>query len=907
MVALSLLLTAALVFSACHSDEELPPQQFIVTYMATTGGSIVGNLNQTIEKGKNGTEVKAMPDTGYRFVKWSDNVIAAIRTEINVTADMSVTAEFEKNNYTLTYKTDNGGSITGNLWQKVTYGGSAEAVKAVPDIGYRFVKWSDGNTNAERQDENVVSDLSLTACFELRQIIVKYIPLTGGTIEGNADQTVPYGGDAENVTAVPDEGYVFIKWSDGNTNAARQDTEIIRTLGVMAFFEKMVCLVKYSAETGGTLYGTANQTVEYGGFSELVTVMPLPNAGYIFDGWSDGVQQQSRSDLIKNDLIVTANFRQIYSQGKGLPSDPYLIYTYQNLIDMIYFPANYYKLMDDLDLYGIAHKPIFNGGLEFFDGNFDGNGKTISNMKVDIYHAYPSLFGCIFLGSVKNLNIIDFEIIVPNYNTAAGALFVGAVCGDIRGPLADVNVSGKITAARLDYDYIAIGGMVGRTQNTLSNCYANIEIELDNVSAGNGWGTISFLVGGLAGWSTGMEGFVRTNLISCSANGNIDVSFTLNYYNRTIGGLVGYMEYYEYVPPEINLSGSGIIGILPSAIKIVPETFPCGVFINDCHTTVDISCNGFSYIGGLIANITSNLPLNIFDCYTMGNIINDDGANIGGFLSYIFTGGGLITNCYAMGDIRGGVGGGFVYWIDGSMSFIDEKNYIFSMLDISYCYTTGNLNCYVGAGFAYEVHNANLYRCYATGDVQHLEMGGGAGFIRSILNTTYNVGIVEECFSTGDVTGYSEAAGFILSIVCSNIKNCYSTSDVYIMRTDFQPSIYHAEYCGFVYNIWDEVTNCYYAGKIYRLVDYPYIGILATYLIGGGNMENCHYLETEDIFGNVPAILTLQGSADYYAYNDITLMYNLAGILNGDKGDSVWMDITSDTPQLKFMYEGGGA
>ena len=45
----------------------------------------------------------AVPDTGYEFVDWSDGIQTAERTDTNVTADLSVTANFARKSYTLTY------------------------------------------------------------------------------------------------------------------------------------------------------------------------------------------------------------------------------------------------------------------------------------------------------------------------------------------------------------------------------------------------------------------------------------------------------------------------------------------------------------------------------------------------------------------------------------------------------------------------------------------------------------------------------------------------------------------------------------------------------------------------------------------------------------------------------------
>jgi hypothetical protein len=64
-----------------------------LTYAAGAGGSIVGTTPQTVNGGANGEPVTAVPDEGFR-VQWSDGSTANPRTDTNVTADISVTAQF---------------------------------------------------------------------------------------------------------------------------------------------------------------------------------------------------------------------------------------------------------------------------------------------------------------------------------------------------------------------------------------------------------------------------------------------------------------------------------------------------------------------------------------------------------------------------------------------------------------------------------------------------------------------------------------------------------------------------------------------------------------------------------------------------------------------------------------------
>jgi hypothetical protein len=67
---------------------------FTLTYTAGANGSLTGSASQTVNSGADGTAVIAVPATGFHFTSWSDGVLTASRTDINITADISVTASF---------------------------------------------------------------------------------------------------------------------------------------------------------------------------------------------------------------------------------------------------------------------------------------------------------------------------------------------------------------------------------------------------------------------------------------------------------------------------------------------------------------------------------------------------------------------------------------------------------------------------------------------------------------------------------------------------------------------------------------------------------------------------------------------------------------------------------------------
>ena len=287
---------------------------YTLTYTAGEGGRISGATEQEIAKGNDGEAVEAIADEGYKFVKWSDGLRVAGRQDRNITADKSVTAEFAPlRYYTLNYAAEEGGHIEGEAEQTVLELKNGTTVIAVADAGYKFGKWSDGVLTAERQDKIVVSDKSVTAEFmPLEYCTLKYAAEEGGRIEGEAEQKVLEQDFGTAVKAVAAEGYKFVCWSDGSTEAERQDKAQITFKTVTARFEKLSAYtVEYKTNSKyGVIEGDARQIVYEGSAGTTVTAVAT-NPDWEFYQWSDGVETASRNDLnVTTDIKVIAYFRQ---------------------------------------------------------------------------------------------------------------------------------------------------------------------------------------------------------------------------------------------------------------------------------------------------------------------------------------------------------------------------------------------------------------------------------------------------------------------------------------------------------------------------------------------------------------------------------------------------------------------
>ncbi|MFA6963936.1 MAG: hypothetical protein WC227_04505 [Patescibacteria group bacterium] len=278
-----------------------------LSYSAVANGSIVGTNPQTVADGADGTEVVATPAANYHWVSWSDTYPTAARTDLNVTGDITVSASFAIDTFTLTYSAGANGSIVGVSPQTVNYGANGSEVTATPAANYHFTSWSDGILTAARTDTNITANKSVTASFAIDTHTLTYSSGANGSIVGTSPQTVNHGADGSEVVATPAANYHFTSWSDGVLTAARTDTNVVANISVTASFAIDTFTLTYSAGANGSIVGDSPQTVNYGANGSEVTATPAAN--YHFTSWSDGVLTAARTDTnITANKSVTASF-----------------------------------------------------------------------------------------------------------------------------------------------------------------------------------------------------------------------------------------------------------------------------------------------------------------------------------------------------------------------------------------------------------------------------------------------------------------------------------------------------------------------------------------------------------------------------------------------------------------------
>lgn len=226
-------------------------ETFSITGVAspTAGGAVTGG--GYFQSGQTAM-LTATPNTGYKFKQWSDGNTSNPRT-VTVSANATYTAQFEKLTYTVSVSASptTGGTVSGGG----TYiHGSTATLTATPNTGYKFAKWSDGNTNASRS-VTVTSALSLTAQFELISVTISASvdPPEGGAVLGTGSYKY---GDSYTLTAVPNDGYKFVRWSTWQTTPSITRTASLSDEEFTAYFEK--------EETSNIFIGTKRVSVYCG-------------------------------------------------------------------------------------------------------------------------------------------------------------------------------------------------------------------------------------------------------------------------------------------------------------------------------------------------------------------------------------------------------------------------------------------------------------------------------------------------------------------------------------------------------------------------------------------------------------------------------------------------------------------
>lgn len=263
------------------------------TNQGTVSGSNTYNYNDV-------AEISATPAEHYHFLYWSDGNDENPRS-ITVTEDLSLTAYFTIDQYTVTVNSDNASQGTASGSGPYIYNSNA-IVYAIANPGFAFTEWQDHNTDNPRTI-HVESDTALTASFgEAYLLTVASSDLSMGRVTGGG-YYLP--GSEVQIRATANSHYHFVSWNDSVTTATRTITmgdEDVTYTATFAPDRYTITVVSANVD-----FGTVTGGGEYE-YLEEVEISATPNNGYLFVKWSDNNTEATRTVVVTANKTYRANF-----------------------------------------------------------------------------------------------------------------------------------------------------------------------------------------------------------------------------------------------------------------------------------------------------------------------------------------------------------------------------------------------------------------------------------------------------------------------------------------------------------------------------------------------------------------------------------------------------------------------
>jgi hypothetical protein len=631
-----------------------------------------------------------------------------------------------------------------------------------------------------------------------------------------------------------------------------------------------------------------------------------------------------------------------YSGGTGEPNTPYLISTPE---DMNAIGANphdgdkHFLMTADINMAGFTYTTALIapdtsssfGGFQGipFTGVFDGAGFKVINLTIDTIYPWTSndylgLFGYISsTGTVKNLAIEDVSITGGN-----DSRYLGGLCGSNDGAISDCSSTGQVTGWSND----DLGGLVGENKGTISNCFSTVQVagrsSLGGL-AGYNYGTISncFSTGSVTGRASlgGLVGGNRGTISNCYAASSVtggDNSLWLgglvgkNYgtisncfstgqvtwgdFSQWLGGLAGDNDggTISNCFWDVNTSGlthsSGGIGLTTEQMQ---DTFYYSIngwagntnwtMIQGQYPRLAWENAGGEYIPEPVIELTGSGTQQ--DPYQIQTVDDLQVMGLGSVLwdkHYILTA-DLDLTAVSLNRIGYDLSNSFKGVFDGN-------SYVICNLSLNLPYPAGvGLFCYIGSG----------------GQLKHLGIEdvniSGSNNVGGLVG--FNRGTINDCFSTGQVTGgnNSRYLGGLVGRNYGTISDCFSTAQV----TGGNNSRYLGGLAG--YNSGTStISGCFSTGHVTGGNYSENIGGLCGYndgeisgcyatvnITGGDNSENigglCGYNEGE--ISSCYATVNITGGADCWYLGGLC-GYNYYGIIsNGYATGNVTGDGESGT------------
>ncbi len=233
---------------------------------------------------------------GYTFVKWDATIPATMPAR-----DVTVTAVFKINQYTITFVTD-GGTAVAPITQD--YGTAVTAPAAPTKVGYTFAGWD------KAIPETIpAEDMTITAKWTVNQYTITFNTDGGSDV---APITQDYGTAVAAPAAPTKAGYTFAGWyKDG----------VAYTFTTMPA-EDITLTAKWSTDSHNAIFVIDGvETIVPTEFGQIPVAPPASKIGYTFTGWDRELVAMGTEDVTYTAQFKANTYDAIFDANGGAFAD----------------------------------------------------------------------------------------------------------------------------------------------------------------------------------------------------------------------------------------------------------------------------------------------------------------------------------------------------------------------------------------------------------------------------------------------------------------------------------------------------------------------------------------------------------------------------------------------------------
>lgn len=233
---------------------------------------------------------------GYTFVKWDATIPATMPAR-----DVTVTAVFKINQYTITFVTD-GGTAVAPITQD--YGTAVTAPSAPTKVGYTFAGW-----DKDIPETIPAEDMTITAKWTVNQYTITFNTDGGSDV---APITQDYGTAVAAPAAPTKDGYTFAGWyKDG----------VAYTFTTMPA-EDITLTAKWSTDSHNAIFVIDGvETIVPTEFGQVPVAPPASKIGYTFTGWDKELVAMGTEDVTYTAQFKANTYDAIFDANGGAFAD----------------------------------------------------------------------------------------------------------------------------------------------------------------------------------------------------------------------------------------------------------------------------------------------------------------------------------------------------------------------------------------------------------------------------------------------------------------------------------------------------------------------------------------------------------------------------------------------------------